>query len=280
MIRRVYTLIITLFFFLLSTNNFAQTQKVMSFNIRIDVPSDGENIWNNRKEGLRNLINYYEPGIIGFQEVFGSQRNYLDSVLTNYMSIGMGRDGNFDSEAIPIYFDSMKYKVLAHGTFWLSESQDTASYGWDAAYPRICTYAMFGDNKTGKEFWVFNTHLDNKGEIAKQEGAKLILRKIEQLTKSDESVIVMGDLNSTPESKPVEIFKSKLSYAADISEKGLYGPLGTHNGFNNNIVLSYWIDYIFTSNIKVYSYAHIDDMLPNNNCVSDHLPVLMKFTMP
>lgn len=258
----------------------AQSQKIMSFNIRIDVPSDGINNWHNRKEGALQLIKYYDPGIVSFQEVFGGQRNYIDSVLSNYKGIGIGREGNFHSEALPIFYDTLRYSLISKGTFWLSESGDTAALGWDAAYPRICTYGKFKANKSGKDFWVFNIHLDNKGDTAKYEGAKLVITKIKELTNKNDAAMVMGDLNSTPESKPVKVFKDCMKYGAELSEKGLYGPHGTYNHFNNNIVYDYRIDYIFTQNIKVKSYAHIDDKLPTNNCVSDHLPVLMEYEIP
>lgn len=254
--------------------------KIMSFNIRIDVPHDGINNWHNRKQGVLQLIKYYDAGIISFQEAFGGQRQYIDSVLSNYNSIGIGREGNFHSEALPIFYDTLRYKLLTQGTFWLSETGDTAALGWDAAYPRICTYGKFKSNKLNKEFWVFNIHLDNKGDTAKFEGAKLVVAKIKELTTENDAVMVMGDLNSTPNSKPVKVFTDNMKYGADISEKDLYGPNGTYNDFNNNIVYDYWIDYIFTQNIKVKSYAHIDDKLPTNNCVSDHLPVLMEYTIP
>lgn len=257
-----------------------KSQKIMSFNIRIDVAHDGINNWHNRKEGLLQLVSYYQPGIISFQEVFGEQRKYIDSVLTNYNSIGIGRDGNFHSEALPIFYDTLKYSLIKEGTFWLSESGDTAALGWDAAYPRICTYGKFKTFEADKEFWVFNIHLDNKGDTAKLEGAKMVVEKIKEITENNDVVMVMGDLNSIPESKPVKVFKDYMEYGADNSETGLYGPHGTYNDFNNNIVYDYWIDYIFTQNIKVQSYAHIDDKLPSNNCVSDHLPVLMHYEIP
>lgn len=263
----------------LPNNTKAQDNKIMSFNIRIDVPHDGENNWHHRKEGLMQLVQYYNPSIISFQEVFGRQRIYIDSVLNSYHSIGIGRDGNFNSEALPIFYDSTLFNVVQEGTFWLSETGDTAALGWDAAYPRICTYGKFKSIKTNKELWVFNIHLDNKGEKARIEGAKMVIAKINELTNKSDAVMVMGDLNSTPKSEPVEVFKEALEYGADISEKGLYGPHGTYNDFNNNIVYDYWIDYIFTKNIKVKSYAHIDDKLPNNNCVSDHLPVLLEWLL-
>jgi endonuclease/exonuclease/phosphatase family metal-dependent hydrolase len=279
---KLRTLFLAVIFLVISNlnNSFAQTQKIMSFNIRIDVPNDGINNWHHRKEGLTQLVKYYNPGIIAFQEVFGGQRVYIDSVLTNYNSIGMGRDGNFHSEALPIFYDSLRYNLLQHGTFWLSETGDTASLGWNAAYPRICTYGKFKTLESGKKLWVFNIHLDNNGDTAKYEGAKMVVSKIKELTNKNEAVMVMGDLNSTPESNPVKVFKDHMKYGADISEKGLYGPNGTYNDFKNNIIFDYWIDYIFTQNIKVKSYAHIDDKLPNNNCVSDHIPVLMEYCLP
>ncbi|HRX92668.1 MAG TPA: endonuclease, partial [Chitinophagaceae bacterium] len=72
---------------------YAQGQvKVMSYNIRLSLKSDGENWWENRKDKVTNLMNYYEADFIGMQEVLQVQLDYLKENLTDYNYIGVARD--------------------------------------------------------------------------------------------------------------------------------------------------------------------------------------------
>ena len=76
-----------------------------------------------------------------------------------------------------------------------------------------------------------------------------------------------------------EILKDRLDDAMEISEKAFYGPPGTSNGFRDDDIVRR-IDYIFANNVKVLSYAHIDDRRDNNRHISDHLPVLAIIYLP
>ena len=58
-------------------------------------------------------------------------------------------------------FMILKNLKTSGNTFWLSETPDKPSKGWDAALNRICTYALFQDLKTQKKFWAFNLHFDH-----------------------------------------------------------------------------------------------------------------------
>ena len=119
-----------------------------------------------------------------------------------------------------------------------------------------------------------NTHFDHRGKMARENSARLISKRIEQINKDNLPLVLMGDFNATSEQKPIQILKAKLSDALEISEKPFYGPPGTSNGFRKEEIVRR-IDYFFSRNVKVLSYSHIDDRLDNNNHISDHLPVLM-----
>jgi len=252
-----------------------QEYSVMTYNIRYDNKYDDNNSWENRKSGVVNLLDFYHPDIFGIQEALFHQVNYIDSSLVNYTYIGVGREGGNEGEYSAIFYDTTKFSLVSTSTFWLSETSDAVSVGWDAALERICTYGLFENNKTKKRNWVFNTHFDHIGEKAREKSAQLILSKIDELNKDDLPIILMGDFNSTPNSDPIQIFKSQLFDASEISAKPIYGPTGTFNGFNLNEIVDKRIDYIFTLKLSVLSYMHIDDRLNNNNFVSDHLPVFV-----
>ena len=133
----------------------------MTYNIRLDVASDGENAWPNRKEKLVSQLQFYAPDIFGIQEGMPHQVAFIDEQLSNYHFIGFGRDGENKGEYSALYFNIEKYNVEKKGTFWLSESPGEVSKGWDAAFPRVCTYGLFENKSTGIRFFVFNTHLRN-----------------------------------------------------------------------------------------------------------------------
>jgi len=254
-----------------------QSNFLISYNIRYDNKWDVENNWSLRKNRICQLLNDYNPSIFGIQEGLLNQVGFIDSVLIKYDYVGVGRDdGKMKGEFCAIYFDTTRYKIHNNSTFWLSETPDIVSVGWDAALERICTYGLFEDKNSGDEFWVFNTHFDHLGVIARKKSSSLILKKIKEINTQSLPVILMGDFNSIPDSEPIKILKNDLIDALQISLDNLKGPQGTFNDFNEKLPIDNRIDYIFTKNIKVLSYRHIDDRLNNNRHISDHLPVMIE----
>ena len=138
---------------------------------------------------------------------------------------------------------------------------------------RIVTFGEFLNLKTQESIFIFNCHFDHRGKISRENSSKLILKLIKSKKIENNKVIVMGDLNCLPNSKPIKILKSKLEDSHDISVKEPSGPTGTFNGFDLDRPIKKRIDYIFTKNIKVYDYKHIDEKLTNGNWPSDHVAV-------
>lgn len=259
---------------------YGQELKVMTYNIKYDNVNDTVNNWNDRKESLVTLIQHYEASFIGLQEVLHQQLEYIDRSLTDFSYIGVGRDdGKEKGEYSPILFDTTQYKLLQNETFWLSETPNKISVGWDAALERICTYGLFKDNQTGKELYVFNTHFDHVGEAARVKSVELIIQKIQEINTENLPVVVTGDFNLEPESDPIQLMQSKLTDAQTASKQPFYGPTGTFNGFDPDMILDRRIDYIFVEHLEVQRYLHIDDRMENNKHISDHLPVLAELEM-
>jgi len=276
--KMIYQWLLSLFIlFTVSSRIYPQSHSIMSYNIRYDNTWDVENSWTIRKNKVSQILIQYAPSIIGIQEGLLNQVQYIDSCLINYDYVGVGRDdGKEQGEFCAIYFDTTRYVLLKNSTFWLSETPDTISVGWDAALERICTYGLFKDRITRKAFWVFNTHFDHIGIIAREKSSELILKKINKINRQSLPVILMGDFNSIPNSPPVKEIITELSDALQISMEKLHGPRGTFNGFNEDLPIEQRIDYIFTNKLKVLSYTHINDRLDNNRHISDHLPVMIK----
>ena len=255
-----------------------QVIKVMSFNIRLDVKSDGENQWDKRKEKVASLMNYYEADFIGAQEVQHHQLQFLQQNLKSYGYIGVGRDdGKEAGEYSCIFYNKDKFEVVKQSTFWLSQTPDSVSMGWDAACNRVCTYGLFRVKQTKHLIWVFNTHFDHMGVTARIESARLIAARIESLTASKQyPVVLTGDFNSKPEDAPVQYLENRFLNSRAISEQAAYGPPDTWNGFEFDKIPAGCIDHIFISRkekVKVMKFATITDSY-ERKYPSDHFPIL------
>lgn len=269
-----------LFPFLFSPDSGMGQISYMSYNIRYDNPNDHENWWSHRKSELAKMVNHYSPEVMGIQEALHNQVAYLDSALTDYDYVGVGRDDGVKSgEYAAIFYKKQQLKLLKTKTSWLSETPDIVSVGWDASMERIVTYAKFLDKRTRDTLHIFNAHFDHRGPKSRVNAAELILELIADLTQDDSKVVVMGDLNSEPNDRPIELLTQELSDAYDLSNHKVYGPFGTYNGFDDR-PLDRRIDYILTKNIKVDRFSHIDDRRSNNLWLSDHLPVLINTDQP
>lgn len=271
LLKRLFVLLL----FIGSSIVYGQEIKVMTYNIKYDNVNDTVNNWNDRKEKLVELIEHYGPSFIGMQEALHRQVTYIDSSLTDFSYIGVGReDGQQKGEYSEIHYDSTRYKVLEHDTFWLSDTPDQVSVGWDAALERICTYGLFEDLESGEKLWVFNTHFDHKGETAREKSAELIVNKIKETNTDDLPVVLTGDFNLTPDEKPIHRITNYMRDGKEFTNSPFYGTSGTFNGFEPDRILNHRIDYIFVKNLKVENYTHIDDRLENLKYISDHFPVL------
>jgi endonuclease/exonuclease/phosphatase family metal-dependent hydrolase len=242
-------------------NVFAQgSLNIMTFNIRYANPNDGDDQWKFRKENLASMLPFYEVDICGMQEVLLSQADDLKTLLPNFKYVGVGRtDGKKEGEFSPIFYNADKISLLETKTFWLSKTPNVPSKGWDAALPRIVTWAKFkfNDSAKGKKpFYVFNTHFDHLGAQARTESAKLILKKIGEIA-AGQNVIITGDLNATPLEEPVQLLKDELIDARSMSKLPHFGPQNsTFNAFDTKETDGRLIDYIFLNSYKIKVMKH------------------------
>jgi len=130
----------------------SQTLKIMTYNIRLNLDSDGENSWTNRKDFFSSQMQFYEPDIFGVQEATPSQVTDISSLLPEYSYVGIGREGIGKGESSNVFYKKKHFSVLQENTFWLSETPDVISKGWDAACNRVCTYVLLKDKKNNKLF--------------------------------------------------------------------------------------------------------------------------------
>lgn len=195
--------------------------RVMSYNIRNSAGDrkSPDNNWDGRKEDLANVIENENPDVIGFQEVLPDQRKWLEKRFPDYTFVGDGRNSNRKSgESSPVAFRKSRFDMVKMGTFWLSETPDKpGSKGWDAAMPRVCSYAVLNDVKTGKRFSFANCHTDHRGEEARIKGMLLIIERMKEFG-NGAPVVLVGDHNCFEHDKPSMEVKKILKDALYLSE--------------------------------------------------------------
>ncbi|MBO7652520.1 MAG: endonuclease/exonuclease/phosphatase family protein [Bacteroidales bacterium] len=245
--------------------------KYISYNIRYANASDGDNAWDIRKPATKEMIEREQPDVFGLQEALIGQLQYIDSNFPQYSRVGVGRDdGKEEGEFMAVYYRNDKFKLMENGDFWLSETPDVCSMGWDAACRRIVTWAKLEDKETGKEFYVFNTHLDHVGEVAREQSILLIVKKIGEIVKKDKApVFLSGDFNSNVSSPIFDPLKSIMKDSRAILPESEWIP--TYNNFGNGN--DAMIDYIFYKNAEVLDFKTLNGDY-GKPYISDHYPVM------
>ncbi|HKX90278.1 MAG TPA: endonuclease/exonuclease/phosphatase family protein [Sphingopyxis sp.] len=257
----------------------ADHYEAMTYNIRLDVASDGGNAWPYRRSALTALVAYQAPDLVGMQEVLLHQKQAVETDLPAYQFVGVARDdGKEKGEYSMLGFRRDRFTLVGSGTFWLSPTPAVPSKGWDAALPRIATWARLHDRTSKRILLVVNTHFDHIGEVARQESARLIRHWIDGQRKPGESAVLMGDFNSPATSNPyaaiVEPGKGALRDSAAISRTPHYGPPGTFTGFDIARMDASPIDHIFVSDdVTVLRHATLTDQ-NGGKLPSDHYPVV------
>jgi endonuclease/exonuclease/phosphatase family metal-dependent hydrolase len=254
-----------------------QTLRLMTYNIRLDLASDGVNAWSHRRDWVAAQILWLRPDIFGLQEVLPNQKVELIAALPRYRLFGSGRDGKDSGESSPVGFDTGRFDFREGGTFWLSPTPDVPSRAWDAAHPRTVTWVRLRFRDTRADVLALNTHWDHIGIIARRQSAAQIIRWIESNARPCEAVVVFGDFNSTLDSEQMRAMrkgKLRLRDARAITKTAPFGPAGTFNAFNTAPARPAAIDHILIGErIDVERYAVFSQVI-EGRVPSDHFPVL------
>jgi endonuclease/exonuclease/phosphatase family metal-dependent hydrolase len=247
---------------------------IITYNIRMNTSGDGVNAWPLRKEKVAALLKFHKADIFDVQEALPEQMDDLTATFTDFDHVGVGRDdGKRAGEHMAVFYKKSRFEKLTDGMFWLNEATDKPGFGWDAVCNRTVTWIKLKDRITKKTFYVFDTHFDHRGVKARDESAKLILKKMKEINPEGLPLILTGDFNLTKEANPIQLILKELSDAKDKSQTAPYTPNGTSGGFEVK-VMNRTIDFIFI-NEKVTVLRH--GVLSDSFGVfypSDHLPVL------
>ena len=258
----------------------AQSLTVVTYNVRLDIASDGEDAWPLRRAGLADMLRAAGPDVLGVQEALPHQVAYLDEQLEGYAYVGTGRDGGGEGEHTALFYDERRFEAVADGTFWLSPTPDSVSRGWEAAYPRIATWARLRERGTTREFLAVNTHLDHVSALARREGLALIAKTVDTLAEPGLPVLLMGDFNAEPGDAALAPLAGEYVDARDLSAESPRGPRATFVGFDGGGLRSKRrIDYIFLrrgARGRVTGFGTYATRRPDGRYHSDHLPVIAR----
>ncbi|MFV0266369.1 MAG: endonuclease/exonuclease/phosphatase family protein [Draconibacterium sp.] len=249
----------------------------MSFNVRYSGGDTDEHKWDNRKGACLAMINALKPSVIGMQEVRPDQKKIFDDNLKDYIIVGVGRDGTSNTEYVSIGFRTDILTLKSKGTFWLSETPDLMSKGWDGAAFRICTWARLQVKGTKKEIYFFNTHIDHKGTDARKQGLLLIKERIKEIAGDENLVILTGDFNMTPDNANIIDFTTFMNSLREQFVTGSDYNAPTYNNWGMNAAI---IDYIWYVNTTPTAYKVLNEAYKGVTYLSDHSPILGKFELP
>jgi endonuclease/exonuclease/phosphatase family metal-dependent hydrolase len=276
----IYSIVVLLFFMnACSGGRDKDAIKVITFNLRYDNPADSINAWTNRSPQVCSFIEAEKPDIIGMQEVLLSQYEVLDSVLTEYGSVGVGRnDGAKGGEMNPVFYRKDKFDMVRTITFWLSDSLTVpGSKGWGASLPRIVTWMELVEKNNHQHFFFFNTHFAHDSDSARIMSSRILLTEVTKIA-AGSPFIISGDFNMLPSSSGYAILTGPdesvpvLNDSYMISEEKPTGPPFTFNGFSDKPGEGR-IDYIFVkSGLRVMEHNTLEHK-ENGIFISDHWPV-------
>ena len=240
----------------------------MTFNILC--AGRGENHWVFRQRLVRDIIKKYAPDTFGLQEVhYAWMRYIINQFKDDYDFVGVGKDdGNQKGEYSPVFYNKHKFELIEKEDFWLSETPEKASLGWDGAENRTCSYAVLKEKGTEKAYAVFNTHLDHIGTVAQIEGIKLIIEKAKKF--KDLPIIITGDFNVTPDS---DVYKMMLENGFE-DARTIAKEKDEIDSFHCYGKKSKMIDFVFVKNVKAVTKVKTADDKINGRIPSDHYPVI------
>lgn len=245
--------------------------KVISYNIRVINSKDGKNEWKYRAAASDAMIKDYAPDIFGLQEAMPGHLEYLNKALPKYASVGVGReDGVSKGEHMSIYYNTKTIRLEKWGTYWLSETPDVPSKGWDAACKRTATWALLTVKSTGKQFYYVNTHLDHRGAVAQQKGLDLIVSRIAEMNPEGLPMILTGDFNVETDSPVLAELNTRMLDARKTAEKT--DSRATFNGWGSSAIV---IDFIYYSGFSSCpEYETIVRQYEGVPYISDHYPIM------
>lgn len=249
----------------------SESIKVMSFNVRNAKAADGDNAWELRRSATIAMLDEVQPDVFGLQEAYPEQEEYITSERPKYVAYGIGRNDGIEGERMSVVYNTETLQMLECGTWWLSETPDIPSVGWDAKYPRTATWALLKDLRCGREFYLVNTHLDHRGVLARRYGLAMVMDLIGQMN-PDTPLILMGDFNVEPGDECLTDVEARMCNARSSAKVTEDTP--SFNGFKESEGHK-TIDYIYYKGFSgAESFKVLNQPFDGKPFISDHYPIV------
>lgn len=254
-----------------------QDVKIMTYNVKIS--GDGLRSNEIRLPIIVNTISKHAPDSFGLQESDKSWVEGIAAEMNEYAHVEKYReDGIEKGESSAIFYRKDKYKLVDSGSFWLSETPEKPSFGWDAACERITTWVILENIETGFVYAHFNTHFDHVGSQAKAESVALISAKIADIA-PDIPVVLTGDFNLREGSSNYNnLLKCELRDTKYLAAE--YDDHATYHGYSVVTPNTKPIDFIFVNGYaSSVKSSRIESDFDNYMLASDHFPIIVEMTL-
>ena len=288
--------------------------RVGTYNIRCATPKDkGERSWKDRRKDFFAHLRNLDMDVFGLQEVSVCQYKDIKKEFSDYAMVGRFREAkDFTGEAVPVCYRKSRFDLEKSGTFWLSETPEKpGSKSWGTSLPRVCTYVVLKDKKSGKRLCFANTHTDHVSKEAREKGMLLVVNRMKDFGKGA-PIVFVGDHNCRETDAPAKSVSKILKDAIYITKKPPKGPWRTltcwnwrdsevsavdalklptkvrnankgspdadkaSNGGYDWVDCGAKIDFLYVSpGITVETYETFADPRPGKKCYhSDHFPIV------
>ncbi len=254
---------------------------VMTFNLRFASPTP-PNSWPERRPVMRDCIRHAQPDLIGTQEGLYPQLKDIAADLPEYAWIGLGREGGSRSEFMAVFYRRDRFEPMAFDHFWLSDTPEViGSSTWGNSNRRMVTWVRFRDKRTGREFYFWNTHLDNDVELARQKGAELIRQRVAAL-KTELPVVLTGDFNCADgDSRAWDILVKEGGFTDTwpLTHEHVNEHLNSFHGYRKPQENSVRIDWILVRGAVQVTKEEVYNFSEPGQFPSDHFPVVAWLTL-
>lgn len=257
--------------------------KVMTFNIRKPTTWDRWHSWKQRKEMVIDTLRSNAADIIGLQEAENDQVWDIQRAMPQYNNYAVGRnDGSRKGETCAIFYRKERFTVLDSGTFWFSNTPAVpGSKDWGNMWPRICSWVRLIDKTAGKNFYVYNIHLDNLSGNSRELSARLLAGKI-AARKTRDPFIVMGDFNMEANDPAMQYLQDANNSTPYLHMRDAWSSvhfrerrIGTRHGWEGD-TSGPMIDHIRLCENTIPLDVQVDRRQYDGRYPSDHFPVVAK----
>ncbi|ETK76428.1 hypothetical protein F441_17512 [Phytophthora nicotianae CJ01A1] len=228
--------------------------KVMSFNLRTSIANDPcpSGCWEQRKWRTKQLVEKYQPDLIGTQEGAPDQIQFFQDQLL-FASTGDCAGDCQWNERNSIFYKADRWELLETSTFALSDTPDEIpSNTWGLQYLRAAVIARLRDKTTHRPVCMLNTHFDIN--LGQPQSSVLVAKRLSERCQSEDTVIMTGDLNAVPQSSavlylanqgPIDGSYTPIPLYDTLTAAGAGGPTWIGSSFGN-IPAGSKFDYIFS----------------------------------